>query len=48
MATPANFLHLDEKNHVEEPFLHQLKAMPGIRWQKPRLAMGSEQTFNNS
>ena len=25
--TPS-FLHLDEKNHVEEPFLKQLEAMP--------------------
>jgi hypothetical protein len=44
MANANNFLQLDEKNHVEEPFLHQLEAMHGIKWQVLQLAVGSEQT----
>lgn len=39
-----NFLHLDEKNHVEEPFLKQLESMPGIHWNVLRLEMGAGQT----
>jgi len=27
-----NFLHLDEKHHVEEPFLRQLETMPVNGW----------------
>src|SRR5690242_21832318 len=28
---------MDEKTHVEEPFLHQLETMPGLRWKVLRL-----------
>jgi type I restriction enzyme R subunit len=28
---------MDEKNHVEEPLLHQLETMPGLRWKVLRL-----------
>ncbi len=28
---------IDEKNHVEEPFLHQLESIPGIHWKVLRL-----------
>ena len=38
------YLRLDEKTHVEEPFLKQLEAMPGLRWQVLRLEMGNGQT----
>ena len=38
------FLKLDEKNHVEEPFLKQLEAMPGVNWRILRLEMGPAQT----
>lgn len=38
------FLRLDEKNHVEEPFLKQLEAMPGVCWKVMRLEMGNAQT----
>jgi len=34
--TPAH-VKMDEKNHVEEPFLHQLETMPGFHWQVLRL-----------
>lgn len=44
MSNANNFLHLDEKNHVEEPFLTQLHTMPGLHWDILHLAMGSEQT----
>jgi type I restriction enzyme, R subunit len=37
----VNLLHLDEKNHVEEPFLSQLEA---ISWQVLRLELGNGQT----
>lgn len=30
-------IRMDEKNHVEEPFLHQLETMPGLHWQVLRL-----------
>ena len=26
------YIKMDEKNHVEEPFLHQLETMPGLHW----------------
>lgn len=39
-----NFLHLDEKNHVEEPFLKQLENIPGLPWKVLRLEMGQGQT----
>ena len=32
-----NHLHLDEKKHVEEPFLKQLEAMPNLPWKVLRL-----------
>ena len=32
-----SFFHLDEKHHVENPFLHQLEKMPGISWNVLRL-----------
>ncbi len=38
-----NHLHLDEKNHVEEPFLKQLEAMPNLAWKVLRLENGSRQ-----
>ena len=38
-----NHLHLDEKNHVEEPFLKQLEAMPNLPWKVLRLENGSGQ-----
>src|ERR1044072_7670441 len=41
--TPLH-LKLDEKNHVEEPFLKQLEAMPGLHWDVLRLEMGNGQT----
>lgn len=34
--TPPH-VRMDEKNHVEEPFLHQLETMPGLRWKVLRL-----------
>ncbi|MBI5192602.1 MAG: type I restriction endonuclease subunit R [Nitrospirae bacterium] len=37
-------IRLDEKNHVEEPFLRQLEVMPGLHWKVLRLEMGSGQT----
>ncbi len=37
-------LRLDEKNHVEEPFLKQLEGMSGINWKVLRLEMGPGQT----
>ncbi len=42
------FLHLDEKNHVEEPFLKQLETMPGVHWKVLRLEMGPSQTPQNT
>lgn len=41
-------LRLDEKNHVEEPFLKQLESMPGLRWKVLRLEMGNGQTPNQT
>jgi len=40
--------HLDEKNHVEEPFLKQLETMPGVHWKILRLEMGNGQTPQQS
>ena len=39
MATDTTPPHvkMDEKNHVEDPFLQQLENMPGLRWQVLRL-----------
>lgn len=37
-------IKLDEKNHVEEPFLKQLETIPGISWNVLRLEMGNNQT----
>lgn len=37
------FLRLDEKNHVEEPFLKQLESIPGTHWKVLRLEMGPGQ-----
>lgn len=37
-------LRLDEKNHVEEPFLKQLESMPDLHWKVLRLEMGPGQT----
>jgi type I restriction enzyme R subunit len=34
--TPPN-VKMDEKNHVEEPFLRQLETMPGLHWKVLRL-----------
>ncbi|MFN8713902.1 MAG: type I restriction endonuclease subunit R [Bacteroidota bacterium] len=34
--TPPH-VKMDERNHVEEPFLHQLEAMPGLHWKVLRL-----------
>jgi type I restriction enzyme R subunit len=34
--TPPH-VKMDEKNHVEEPFLQQLETMPGLRWKVLRL-----------
>lgn len=39
-----NHLRLDEKTHVEEPFLKQLESMPGIKWKVIQLEMGPVQT----
>lgn len=39
-----NFLRLDEKTHVEEPFLHQLESIPSLNWTVIRLEMGPAQT----
>ena len=39
--TKANLIHLDEKNHVENPFLSQLEA---LSWEVLRLEMGNGQT----
>jgi type I restriction enzyme, R subunit len=36
-------LRLDERNHVEEPFLKQLELIPGLRWTVLRLEMGPGQ-----
>jgi type I restriction enzyme R subunit len=46
MATDKtpDHIRLDEKNHVEEPFLKQLESMPGIHWGVLRLEMGQGQT----
>jgi len=46
MKTDSHTLNirLDEKNHVEEPFLHQLESMPGLHWKVIRLEMGPGQT----
>lgn len=41
-------LRLDEKNHVEEPFLKQLEAMPDLCWKVLRLEMGNGQTPNQT
>jgi type I restriction enzyme, R subunit len=30
-------IRMDEKNHVEEPFLHQMETMPGLHWTVLRL-----------
>ena len=35
-------IRLDEKNHVEEPFLKQLESIPGLHWSVIRLEMGPE------
>lgn len=40
--TPPH-IRLDEKNHVEEPFLKQLESIPGIQWKVLRLEMGNGQ-----
>lgn len=45
--TPEH-IRLDERNHVEEPFLKQLESMPGIRWNVLRLEMGQGQTPEQS
>ncbi|MEW5844737.1 MAG: HsdR family type I site-specific deoxyribonuclease [Bacteroidota bacterium] len=39
METSSKNQHvkLDEKNHVEEPFLQQLETMPGLHWKVLRL-----------
>ena len=37
------YIRLDEKNHVEEPFLKQLETMPGLHWKVLRLEMGNGQ-----
>lgn len=42
--TTPDPIRLDEKNHVEEPFLRQLESMPGIQWNVLRLEMGPGQT----
>jgi type I restriction enzyme R subunit len=34
--TPVN-VKMDEKSHVEEPFLQQLESMPGLNWKVLRL-----------
>ena len=34
--TPTH-VKMDEKTHVEEPFLHQLETMPGLHWKVLRL-----------
>ena len=44
MIANKDFLHLDEKTHVEEPFLKQLETMPGKHWNIIRLEMGPGQT----
>lgn len=44
MTSPHKALHLDERSHVEEPFLKQLESMPGLHWKVLRLEMGSGQT----
>ena len=41
--TPLH-IKLDEKNHVEEPFLKQLANIPGLHWSILRLEMGSSQS----
>lgn len=41
-------LKLDEKNHVEEPFLKQLESMPDADWKVQRLKMGNDQTPNET
>jgi type I restriction enzyme, R subunit len=41
-------LRLDEKNHVEEPFLKQLEAMPDLGWKVLRLDMGNGQMPNQT
>ena len=40
--TPPN-IRLDEKNHVEEPFLKQMESIPGIQWTILRLEIGTGQ-----
>jgi len=37
-------IKLDEKNHVEEPFLKQLESFTGLKWKVVRLEMGPGQT----
>lgn len=39
----SQFFRLDEKNHVEEPFLKQLESMPDLHWEVIRLEMGPGQ-----
>jgi len=41
-------LRLDERNHVEEPFLKQLELMPDADWKVLRLEMGNGQTPNQT
>lgn len=41
-------LRLDEKTHVEEPFLKQLESMPDLHWKILRLEMGNSQTPNQT
>lgn len=47
MADPK-LLRLDERNHVEEPFLKQLESMPDLHWRVLRLEMGNSQTPNQT
>ena len=43
--TPPN-IRLDEKNHVEEPFLKQMESIPGIQWTILRLEIGTGQAVS--
>lgn len=43
-----SYLNLDEKNHVEEPFLKQLESIPGFHWEILRLECGPSQTPQES
>lgn len=45
---PLSNLILDEKNHVEEPFLKQLESIPGFHWEILRLECGPSQTPQES